>query len=100
RRATAVASRGSWPESKASGVATLRFDDRHRRRLRLATDDGAAFLLDLPRPARLADGDGLVLDDGSFILVRAADEDCVLVHCDGPAELARVAWHLGNRHLP
>ena len=100
RRAVAIAPKGSWPESAARGVATLRFDDRHRRRLRLATDAGEPFLLDLARPARLADGDGLTLDDGSFLLVRAADEDCVLVHCPDPTQLARIAWHLGNRHLP
>lgn len=100
RRAIAVAVRGSWPSATARGVATLRHDDRHRRRLRLATDDGEPFLLDLARPTRIADGDGLALDDGSFIAVRAAAEDCLLVRCTDAAALARIAWHLGNRHLP
>jgi urease accessory protein len=99
RRAIAVAARGAWPEASASGVATLRHDDRHRRRLKLRTDAGEPFLLDLARPARLADGDGLALDDGSWVLVRAAEEDCVLVRCADRAALTRVAWHLGNRHL-
>jgi urease accessory protein len=100
RRAIAVAARGSWPVARTAGTATLRHDDRHRRRLKLATDTGEPFLLDLPRPTRLADGDGLELDDGAYVLVRAATEDCVLVRCADAATTARIAWHLGNRHLP
>lgn len=100
RRAIAVRSKGSWPPASACGTATLRHDDRHRRRLRMSTDDGEAFLLDLERPARLIDGDGLALDDGATVLVRAAAEDCVLVRCGDRTALARIAWHLGNRHLP
>jgi len=100
RRAIAVAVRGSWPSTAARAIATLRHDDRHRRRLRLQTDGGEPFLLDLARPARIGDGDGLALDDGGWVLVRAAPEDCVLVRCADPAALARIAWHLGNRHLP
>jgi urease accessory protein len=100
RRAIAVAAQGSWPAAKAAGTATLRHHDRHRRRLKLRTDQGEPFLLDLVRPARIADGDGLELDDGAYLLVRAAAEDCVLVRCADALTLTRVAWHLGNRHLP
>src|SRR5260221_13378645 len=100
RRAIAVRTKGSWPPESARAVATLRHDDRHRRRLRLTTDAGEPFLLDLARPARLVDGDGLALDDGGWVLVRAAAEDCVLVRCADRTALARIAWHLGNRHLP
>jgi urease accessory protein len=100
RRAVAVALHGSWPAASAIASTTLSHSDRHRRRLKLSTDSGELFLLDLQRPARLADGDGLRLDDGSYVLVRAAAEECVLVHCTDDAALARIAWHLGNRHLP
>jgi urease accessory protein len=100
RRAIAVAPRGTWPSAAATMSATLRHDDRHRRRLKLTTDQGEAFLLDLERPARMADGDGLELDDGDYVLVRAAIEDCLLVRCADAATLTRIAWHLGNRHLP
>src|SRR5579862_477028 len=100
RRAVAVALQGTWPATAATASATLSHSDRHRRRLRLQTDGGEPFLLDLARPARLTDGDGLKLDDGSYVLVRAAAEDCVLVKCADKAALARIAWHLGNRHLP
>lgn len=100
RRAIAVSMRGTWPVAAASGIATLSHGDRHRRRLKLKTDAGEAFLLDLKRPARLADGDGLQLDDGTYVLVRAAEEDCVLVRCIDSETMTRIAWHLGNRHLP
>src|SRR5947209_3526643 len=100
RRAVAVARQGTWPAASATASATLSHGDRHRRRLRLETDGGEPFLLDLQRPARLTEGDGLRLDDGSYVLVRAAAEDCVLVKCAGADALTRIAWHLGNRHLP
>lgn len=48
----------------------------------------------------LNDGDALELDDGSLLTVRAAEEDLAEVRCPTPETLARIAWHLGNRHLP
>ncbi len=79
---------------------TLGYDDRHRRRLRLATDAGEEFLLDLPRAAVLDEGDGLALDDGSWLEVKAAPETLLEVRAATPELLARLAWHIGNRHLP
>jgi len=90
---------GRWPETRAAGSVTLVYDDRHRRRLRLETDGGEAFLLDLPKALALDDGDGLQLDDGRWIAVRAAAESLIEVTAE-PALLTRLAWHLGNRHLP
>jgi urease accessory protein len=80
---------------------TLPYDDRHRRRVRLSTDAGLPFLLDLPEARVLRDGDRLVLEDGRLVLVRAAPEAVLEVRARGDASaLARVAWHLGNRHAP
>jgi urease accessory protein len=79
---------------------TLAYDDRHRRRLRLMTDGGLAFLLDLPEARALRDGDRLRLDDGRLILVRAAAEAVLEVRAADPQALACIAWHLGNRHTP
>ena len=90
---------GHWPEDRAEGAVTLAYDDRHRRRMRLATDAGEVFLLDLPHARSLEDGDGLQLDNGRWIVVRAAAESLIEVTAD-PTLLARLAWHLGNRHLP
>jgi urease accessory protein len=91
---------GHWPKDKAIGTLTLDFDARHRRRIRLATDSGDDILLDLPQTVALADGDGLQLDDGNWVRVRAAAESIVEVRHKDPHKLARLAWHLGNRHLP
>jgi urease accessory protein len=100
RRAIEAVPRGTWPRRRRIGAATLDFDHRHRRRIALTTDDGAAFLLDLPEARVLGPGDGLILDTGDVIEVIAADEQVCDVAADSPATLARLAWHLGNRHLP
>ena len=45
-------------------------------------------------------GDGLRLEEGGFVEVKAADEDLVEIRGRDAAAFARLAWHLGNRHLP
>ena len=100
RRAIAVHKAGHWPEDAAGDSVTLAFVDRHRRRLRLVADSGNPFLLDLPRVRHLADGDGLELDDGAYVRVCAAAERVLEIIADTPTDLLRLAWHLGNRHLP
>jgi len=87
-------------EGTPSATITLAYEDRHRRRIKMATDDGDEFLLDLAVARRLNEGDGLQLDDGSIILVKAAAEDVLDISCATPAEAARIAWHIGNRHTP
>jgi len=100
RRAIAVHPRGDWPEASAVDTVTLAYLDRHRRRIRLVTDSGQAFLLDLPRAYHLVDGDGLELEGGGYVRVRAAAEPLFEVVTASHADLLRIAWHLGNRHLP
>jgi urease accessory protein len=92
--------RGHWPAEKARGTVTLDYDDRHRRRLRLESDGGEPFLLDLAETGVLEDGDGLALSDGSWLAVKAKAEPLIEVTAADAAALARLAWHLGNRHLP
>ena len=64
----------------------------------LTSESGTQFLLDLPRAAGLRDGDGLVLEDGSMVCVVGKGEALVEIAAENAASLARVAWHLGNRH--
>jgi urease accessory protein len=100
RRAIAVYHRGHWPEDTAADTVTLAYIDRHRRRIRLVADSGEAFLLDLPRAYHLAEGDGLELENGDFLRVRSAPEPVFEIEAADRAVLLRIAWHLGNRHLP
>jgi urease accessory protein len=99
-RAERVERSGRWPSARARGTVTLSYDDRHRRRLRLTSDDGEIFLLDLPQALVLAEGDGLALSDGSWLAVRAASEPLLEATAASTAHLMRLAWHIGNRHLP
>jgi len=45
-------------------------------------------------------GDGLSLEDGRIVEVVAAPEPLAEIRAADGLALARVAWHLGNRHLP
>ncbi len=100
RRAIAVHPRGHWPEGEAVDAVTLAYLDRHRRRIRLVAGSGVTFLLDLARAQHLGDGDGLELDGGGYVRVRAAPEPVLEIEAEDRAGLLRIAWHLGNRHLP
>ena len=99
-RATAIARAGTWPTDEARDRITLGFDDRFRRRIRLSADGGLDFLLDLEEATVMRAGDGLRLEDGGYVLVQAAEEALVEITAATPGDLARIAWHLGNRHLP
>lgn len=100
RRVTETARAGAWPVQKVIDTVTLGYEDRVRRRIRLVGASGDGYLLDLPAVVRLGDGDGLHLDDGAWVGVRAAPEPVVEVLCATGSEMARIAWHLGNRHVP
>lgn len=100
KRATEVIRAGHWPVAEKVDTVTLPFDDRYRRRLRMLGDGRTDFLLDLVEPIVLRTGDGLKLEEGGYVEVRAAEEGLVEVRGRDPAAFARLAWHLGNRHLP
>jgi len=98
--ATATAPTGTWDENAERDSVTLAFDDRYRRRLVVTTDGGRSLLIDLVEAVALREGDGLRLDDGGWVRVQAASEAVADVSCADRTLEARVAWHLGNRHLP
>jgi urease accessory protein len=98
-RALAVQTAGTWSGAAADCVV-LDYDDRHRRRMTMTGAKGTSFLLDLPAAAELRGGDALLLEDGRLVEVVAAPEPLLEIRCTEPLHLARVAWHLGNRHLP
>jgi urease accessory protein len=98
-RAIEVKPQHRWTEAPADTVV-LDFDDRHRRRMAMTGTRGLAFLLDLEKAVALRGGDALVLEDGRLVEVVAAPEPLIEIKGADPHHLIRLAWHLGNRHLP
>ena len=97
-RASTVLPRG-WQGDPAD-VVVLDFDARHRRRMTMRGVRGTAFLLDLAEATALRGGDALRLDDGRVIEIVAAPESLAEIVSADVAAMVRIAWHLGNRHLP
>jgi urease accessory protein len=95
-----VVSAGTWDRAVAADTVVLDFDGRHRRRVAMTGQAGLTFLLDLPRATALRDGDGLLLGDGRIVDVAAAPERLIGIAAPDLTALVRIAWHLGNRHLP
>jgi urease accessory protein len=98
-RAETVLAAGTWSTEPTDSVV-LEFDERHRRRITMNGVRGLEFLLDLPEAVTLRSGDGLKLDDGRIVEVVAAPEALAEIRAADPPTLTRIAWHLGNRHLP
>src|SRR6202030_1617597 len=104
RRARDIKTAGAWDAADAIDCVTLDAHGRHRRRIVLTGERGTTFLLDLPHATTLRDGDALVLDDGAIVRVVGKAEALVDVAAAGASEraraiaLARLAWHIGNRH--
>ena len=85
---------GTW--GAAFDHVVLCYDERFLRRKRLVTAGGFGFLVSLDETISVAQGDAFALDDGRMIEVIAAEEPVLMVTGD----LARLAWHIGNRHTP
>ena len=98
-RAETILPAGTWDAAAEIDQVLVDFDRRHRRRIVLRTEQGREVLLDLPQAARLREGDGLAVDTG-VVRVRARPEKLLEIHAHDEAEMVRIAWHLGNRHLP
>lgn len=86
-------------EGDFADTITLDEDLRHRRRMAMVSDGGIAFVLNLSEARLLREGDGIVLDDGRVIEVKAKPEPLYAVRGRDPVHLLHLAWHLGNRHL-
>jgi urease accessory protein len=97
---SAVVPAGTWDPKREIDQVLIDYDRRFRRRIVLTTVSGTEVLIDLPEAVRLRDGDGLATDAGGVIGVRAQPEPLLEIHAHHEGELVRIAWHLGNRHLP
>jgi urease accessory protein len=98
-RSATILQSGDWDNALEIDRVLIDFDRRHRRRILLQTVSGGTVLLDLPHAVRLRDGDGLVVE-GGIVRVVAQPETLAEIHAHDDATLVRIAWHLGNRHLP
>jgi urease accessory protein len=78
----------------------LTWEQRRRSRLLATLEDGQSIGLFLPRGTTLTEGSLLRAGDGRVIEVTAAPEPVSSVASADPVRLARVAYHLGNRHIP
>lgn len=78
-------------------TVVLTYDERILRRKRLVTAKGQSFMVDLPEVTNLDAVWGFELEDGRAIRIVAAEEPVLCI--SGP-DLARYAWHIGNRHTP
>jgi urease accessory protein len=61
---------------------------------------GTCVEMNLAEPVRLRTDDALVLEDGGLVEVVAEPEPLIEVRAAGLPDLARLAWHLGDRHVP
>jgi urease accessory protein len=79
---------------------TLAHDERRLRRKLLTLERGDEIFLDFPQVVSLEHGDRLQLEDGRTVEIRAADEPVFEIRGRDAAHLSKLAWHIGNRHLP
>ena len=92
------------PRSAVTDTSTrtlsLPFESRQKARQRAHLDDGREVGLQLPRGITLRGGDVVRSAQGADdVLIEAAAEPVSTVHAHAAAALARVAYHLGNRHV-
>ena len=81
----------------ATDLCRLTYEDRFFRRKKLRSDGGLEFVVDMDKTTNFNHGDAFHLNNGVVIEIVAAPEPCLAV--TGP-DLARLAWHIGNRHTP
>ncbi len=82
------------------GQLRLPFESRQKSRLKTKLVSGEEVGLMLPRGEILRGGDLVTASDGRVIEIVAEPEKVLHVECNTPADLARAAYHLGNRHVP
>jgi len=86
------------PENKKiEDTITLTYDQRFIRRKKLVTDNNFGFLVNLSETVSLKKNDGFLLDNGSIILIKSAEEELLEITSNN---LMKITWHIGNRHIP
>jgi len=88
------------PAATVTDVLELPFDLRERSRLRARLVSGQEIGIDLPVGTILHHGSKLQVADGRVVAIEACDEPLLEVRASDASELARIAYHIGNRHVP
>ncbi|MBU1138055.1 MAG: urease accessory protein UreE [Proteobacteria bacterium] len=84
---------------EAPATLTLPWSQRSKSRQRVRLDNGEEAGLFLERGIILRGGDCLATDDNTVVKILAATETVSTVYCQDPLQLARICYHLGNRHV-
>jgi len=98
KRVSEIKHAGTWDAPAAIDRVVLDAGDRQRRRVVMTGENGTEFMLEVAKPVNLHDGDGLLLDDGTIVLVAGAHEKLLEISAGSALDAVRLAWHLGNRH--
>ena len=86
------------PENKKiEDTITLTYDQRFIRRKKLVSDNDFEFLVNLSETVSLKKNEGFLLDNGSIILIKSAEEELLEITSNN---LMKITWHIGNRHIP
>jgi urease accessory protein len=91
--------RGAY-KLQIKGQLKLPFESRQKSRLRATLVSGEEVGLKLPRGEILRGGDLVTASDGRVIEIISQEEKLLHVEAKTPQDLAKVAYHLGNRHVP
>ncbi len=99
-RATSVQAAAHRKGGNVVDTLILPFAQRQVKQGFLFGIKGTCVEIDLADPVRLRTDDALVLEDGSVVEIVAEAEPLLEVRAADVAALARLAWHLGDRHVP
>jgi len=99
-RATRVIAAAHVHDRKIVDTLILDYAQRSARKLAATGVKGLAVEIDLHEPRRLRTDDLLELDDGTLVDVVAAPEPIIEARVTDAAGLVRLAWQLGDRHVP
>ncbi len=100
KRAIAVLPAANGTSPKAIDTLLLDYAQRQMPQGVYTALRGTQVEMDLPQPVRLCTDDCLILDDDSLVEIVARPEPLYEVRAGNPSDLARIAWMLGDRHMP
>ncbi|HZP74892.1 MAG TPA: urease accessory protein UreE [Pseudolabrys sp.] len=100
RRAIGILAAAERDARAADDTVILDFEQRQRIQGTFVSLKGIKVELDFPQSVRLHTDDLLVLDDGTRVEIVAQPEPLIEVRAADLPSLARIAWHLGDRHTP